>query len=70
MVSGTDAGRPHVDLAGTGLGVGNELGNGVDRQRWIYLQDMGLAVNGRDRRDVADQIEIETSPDWDAALPP
>src|SRR5262245_65247242 len=59
MVSGTDAGRRHVDLAGIGLGVGNELGNRLDRHRWIHLHDKGLAMNARYRRDVADQIEIK-----------
>src|SRR5215831_18727235 len=59
MVSGTDAGRRLVDLARIGLGVGNELGNRLDRHRWIRLHDKGLAMSARDRGDVADQIEIK-----------
>ena len=30
-----DAGRRHVDLARIGLGVGDELGNRLGRNRWI-----------------------------------
>src|SRR5262249_28957052 len=59
MVSGTDAGRRHLDLAGIGFGMGDELGNRLDRHGWIHLHDKGLAMNARDRRDVADQVEIE-----------
>ena len=42
-----------------GLGVGDELGNRLDRHRGIHLHDIGLAMNTRDRRDVADEIEVE-----------
>ncbi len=56
---GPDAGRRHVDLARIGLGVGDELGNGLGRNRWMYLHDVGRADDARDRRDVADEIEIE-----------
>src|SRR5262249_116815 len=59
MVSGTDTGRRHLDLAGIGFGMGDELGNRLDRHGWIHLHDKGLAMNARDRRDVADQVEIE-----------
>src|SRR5262245_60992992 len=59
MVSGTDAGRRHVDLAGIGLGVGNELGNRSDRHPEEHLYGKRLASNARNRRDVADEIEIE-----------
>ena len=53
------AGRRHVDLARVGLGVGDELGNGLGRNRRIHLHDVGHAHDARDRRDVADEIEIE-----------
>ena len=56
---GPDAGRRHVDLARIGLGVGDELGNRLGRNRWIYLHDSGDADEACDRRDVADEIEIE-----------
>jgi hypothetical protein len=59
MISGTDAGRRHVNLAGIGLGVGDELGSRLDRDGWIHLHDKRLAVHPRDRDDVADQIEIK-----------
>ena len=53
------AGRRHVDLAGIGFGIGDELGNRLGRNRWIDLHDDGHADDARDRRDVADEIEIE-----------
>src|SRR5262245_2324449 len=59
MVSGTDAGCRHVDLAGIGFGICDELGDRLDRYRGIHLYQKGLAMNARDRGDVADQIEIE-----------
>ena len=51
--------RRHVDLARIGLGIGDELGNRLGRNRWIHHHDMGRADDARDRRDVADEIEIE-----------
>src|SRR5262245_24289085 len=59
MVSGTDASRRHVDVGGIGFGIGDELGDRLDRYRGIHLYEKGLAMNARDRGDVADQIEIE-----------
>ena len=35
MGRGPDAGRRHVDLARIGLGIGDELGNRLGRNRWI-----------------------------------
>ena len=35
------ASRRHVELAGIGLGIGDELGNGLGRNRWIHLHDIG-----------------------------
>ena len=54
-----NAGRRHVDLARIGLGIGDELGNRLGRNRWIDHHDEGRADDARDRRDVADEIEIE-----------
>src|SRR5262245_54275425 len=51
--------RRHVDLAGIGLGVCNEIRNGPGRQDWIDHHDQGLASQACDRDDVADEIEIE-----------
>src|SRR5262249_56297846 len=41
------------------FGIGDELGDRLHRYRGIHLYEKGLAMNARDRRDVADQIEIE-----------
>src|SRR6516165_12486698 len=59
MISRTDAGRPHVDVGGIDFGIGDEFGDRLDRYRGIHLQEKGLAMNARDRGDVADQIEPE-----------
>ena len=48
-----------VDLAGIGLGIGDELGNRLGRKRWIHHHDVRRAHDACDRRDVADEIEIE-----------
>ena len=53
------AGRGHVDLARTGLGVGDEFGNRVGRHRWMHQQDVGLAANAPDRCDVADKVVVK-----------
>src|SRR5439155_25857751 len=54
-----DPRRCHVDLAGIGLGVGDELWNRLSWNRWIYHHDIRCAHEACDRRDVADEIEIE-----------
>src|SRR5258707_11019202 len=48
-----------IDLARIGLGKGNELGNRLGRNRWMYLHDERYANYAGDRRDVTDKIEIE-----------
>src|SRR5271156_3487143 len=55
--TGTDS--RHVDLAWIGLGVGDELRNGLGRERWINLHYIDCAHGARDRCDVANEIEIE-----------
>jgi hypothetical protein len=37
VVSGTDAARRHVDLAGTDFGIADELGDRLDRHRGVHL---------------------------------
>ena len=54
-----DAARTVGELARIGLGIGDELGNRLGRNRRIYHHDKGAADEARDRRDVADEIEIE-----------
>src|SRR5262249_59415726 len=44
-----DAARSVADLAGIGLHIADELGNGLRRERWIYLHDKGVADDARDR---------------------
>jgi hypothetical protein len=51
--------RSHADLAWITFGVGDELGNRASWNRWIHHHNGGLAADGRDRRDVPDEIEIE-----------
>src|SRR5215470_1728401 len=59
MAGSSDAGRGHADLARIGLGIADELGNRLGRNRWMYRYDVGLPVNAGDRRDVADEIETK-----------
>jgi hypothetical protein len=54
------AGRCHVDLARIALGVGDELWEGPGRDRWINHHDEGERGESADRRDVADEIEIQS----------
>jgi len=59
MRRGPVAGRRHIDFAGIGLGIDDELGNRLDRHRGMHLYGKRVASNARDRRYVADEIEIE-----------
>src|SRR5262245_16016240 len=59
MLPGPGAARRHVEFAGIGLGIGDELGNRLRRKRWIHHHDLCLSGDGCDRRDVAGEIEIE-----------
>ena len=55
-----DAARRQIELARIGLGVGDELGNRLGRKRRIAPPcTLGTRHDARDRRDVADEIEIE-----------
>src|SRR5262245_15610328 len=61
MARGTDAARRHADLARIGLGIGDELGDRLGWNRWIDHHDFGHPDDARDRRDVAQEIEIEVA---------
>jgi hypothetical protein len=45
--------RSEINLAGIGLRIGDELGDGCGRERRIDHQDEGIRVDARDRSDVA-----------------
>ena len=45
---------PMVDLARIGLGVGDELRDGVGWNGWIDHHDIRGAANARGRRNIAD----------------
>ncbi len=53
------AGRSHVDFARIGLGIGDELGDRLGRNRWMHQDDHRDADDAGDRGDVADEVEIE-----------
>ncbi len=59
MDRGAVAGRRHVDLARIGFGVGDELRNRRGRHRQVDLHHQRHAHDAGDRRDVADEIELE-----------
>src|SRR5262245_26545946 len=59
MERGAIARRRHVELAGIGLGVGDELGNRLGWNRWVHDHDVGRAQDAGDRSDIADEIEVE-----------
>ena len=53
------AARRHVDLARVGLGISDELGNGLRRERWVYRHNEGDRDDACDGCDVAEEVEIE-----------
>src|SRR5262249_51716501 len=59
MAGASDAGRSQIDLARVRLGIGSELGNCFGRNGWIYHHHYGLAGDACNRRDVAEEIEVE-----------
>jgi hypothetical protein len=59
MCAASDTNRRHADLAWIGLGVGDELGNRLSRDRWIYRHDIWCADDVSDWRDIAKEIEAE-----------
>src|SRR5262245_65293434 len=59
MGGSSDPTRRHGELAGIGFGIGDKLGNRLNWNRRIYLQDTGCTDEAGDRHDVADEIEVE-----------
>jgi hypothetical protein len=55
----SDTGRAHIDLAGVGLRIGDELRDRSGRNRRIHLHYQGRTDDSCNRRDVADEIEAE-----------
>src|SRR6516165_4732817 len=51
--------RRIVDLSGIGFSKGNELGNRLGWEGWIYFHNEGHTNGARDRNDVADKIVAE-----------
>src|SRR5260221_5699229 len=54
-----DAGRCHIELAWIGLGISHKLRTRLGGNRWVNQHNLGLTADGRDRRDVANEVEIE-----------
>jgi hypothetical protein len=59
MIGRAGAARRHVDAVGIGLGIGDELGDRRGRDRRVDHHHIGDAGDAADRRDVADEHEIE-----------
>src|SRR5262249_3778086 len=57
MLHASVAARHIVELAGIGFGIGDELRNGLGRNRWMYHQEAGFAANTRYRHNVVGEIE-------------
>src|SRR5262245_39836455 len=53
------ASRRHVDSARIGFGIADEFGNSPGRNQWIHHHDVWRTDDARDRRDVANEIEVE-----------
>src|SRR5262249_6081926 len=59
MAGSSDAGRSQIELARIGLGVGDELGDRLARKRRTHHKDRRLGEDGGDRRNAANEIEVE-----------
>src|SRR5262245_9572913 len=59
MGRGPVAKRCHVNLAGVGLGIGDEFRNRLSWNRWVNYHDIWQKGESRNGRDVLDEIEIE-----------
>src|SRR6266404_6123499 len=59
MNRGSNAARREIDLARIGFCIGDELGNGLSRNRWIDLHHQRHAHDTGNRRDIADEIVAE-----------
>src|SRR5262245_65497748 len=51
--------RRIIDFARASRGIGDDLGNRLSRDRWIYRHDKWCADNASDWRDIADEIVVE-----------
>ena len=49
----------HVDLAAIGFGIGNELGDIIDRKRIAHLHHRGHMRDAGDGHDIAQEIVVE-----------
>src|SRR5260221_6911292 len=59
MGYGAAAGRSDIDLARVSLGVRDEFRNRLGGNGWIDRHEIRAAADARDRRNVADELEIE-----------
>src|SRR6516165_10100025 len=59
MAPAPNPGRPHVDLARIGFGIGDEFGNRLSWNRWIDHHHERPADDACDRCDVTDEVEVE-----------
>src|SRR5262245_65697945 len=59
MIRGAEAARSIANLARIGFRVGDEFRNRLGWNRWRHYHYQRLAANARDRRDIAEEIEIE-----------
>src|SRR5262249_61008991 len=59
MLRAADTAGPHIDLAGIGLSVSDQVGNRLRWERRVYHQHAHSADDAGNRRDVADEIETK-----------
>jgi hypothetical protein len=59
MRRAADAGRRHQELAGIGLGIGDQLRDRPDRKRRPHHHDTGAVHHSGDRRDVTKHVEAQ-----------
>ena len=59
MHRGAVARRRHVHLAGIGLRIGDEFGDGLRRHVLVDRHHVRHAIERGDRRDVADEVELQ-----------
>src|SRR5262245_30957397 len=59
MNGASNAGRRHIDLTGTGFGVGYQLRDALGGKRRVDHQDKRRAGDAGDRRGIADEIEFQ-----------
>src|SRR5262249_56310787 len=59
MRRASDRARRNVDLAWISLGISDELGDRLGRNRWMHHHHVGHDNRAGDRRDVTDKIETK-----------